>query len=77
MSNIFEFEGVIGMGYSQPNTLLEQSKIKKSASYQPIGALARSSLCLKHAIQRALCAALIIYVRNGCDVRNAEHGKRR
>ncbi len=28
MSNIFEFEGVIGMGYSQPNALLEQSKIK-------------------------------------------------
>ena len=28
MSNIFEFEGVIGMGYSQPSALLEQSKIK-------------------------------------------------
>ena len=28
MSNIFEFEGVIGMGYSQPNPLLEKSKIK-------------------------------------------------
>ena len=59
------------------SSLTEQSQIKKSANYQPIGALAPSSLCLKHAKQHAFCASLIIDVRNGCDVRNAQHGKRR
>ncbi|MBJ99557.1 MAG: glycine dehydrogenase (aminomethyl-transferring) [Euryarchaeota archaeon] len=28
MSNIFEFEGIVGMGYSQPDLLLDRSKIK-------------------------------------------------
>jgi len=28
MSNVFEFEGIDGMGYSQPDLLIEQSKIK-------------------------------------------------
>ena len=31
MSNVFEFEGIDGMGYSQPDLLIEKSKLKLPA----------------------------------------------